>query len=213
MSPARATARFLSFRRQCPRLICRGIRVLFMLMKHRVVIYGEPVLREKAQRVDAVTEEIRKLAADMIETMRSESGVGLAAEQIGRREAVCVVEVPADYDKDEKGNRLNPNIAMPWVLINPEIAAASKEKETAEEGCLSFPGIFAPVTRPIEVTVRFMDLKGNVREERVRKFVARAVQHEIDHLNGVLLVDRMSPVKRIAVRGKLRTLREQNHAI
>lgn len=178
-------------------------------MKQRIVVYGEPVLREKAQRVDAVTDEIRRLVTDMIETMRAENGVGLAAEQIGRKEAVCVVEVPPDYDKDEQGKRWNPDIAMPWVLINPEIVAASKDKETGEEGCLSFPGIFAPITRPVEVTVRYTDMNGRAREDRVRKFVARAVQHEIDHLNGVLLVDRMSPVKRIALRGKLRDLREK----
>ncbi len=178
-------------------------------MKRRITIYGEDVLREKARPVQAVTDEIRALAADMIETMRAENGVGLAAEQIGRTEAICVVEVPPDYDKDEHGNRLNPGIPMPWVLINPEIIDASKERETAEEGCLSFPGIYAPVTRPVEVTVRYVDLGGKPREQRVRKFVARAVQHEMDHLNGVLLVDRMSPVKRIALRGQLRRLRDK----
>ena len=176
-------------------------------MKRRIVIYGEDILREKAQPIERVTEDVRALVADMIETMRAENGVGLAAEQVGRREAVCVVEIPPEYDKDEKGKRIHPGVKMPWVLLNPEIVEASKEKETAEEGCLSFPGIYAPVTRAVEVTVRYMDLDGAQREQRVKKFLARAVQHEIDHLNGVLLVDRMSAVKRIALRGQLRKLR------
>lgn len=179
-------------------------------MKRPVVTYGAEVLREKAEPVAAITPEIRALVADMIETMRAENGVGLAAEQIGRREAICVVEVPADYDKDADGIRLHPDVPMPWVLINPVIVAASKEKESAEEGCLSFPGIFVPVTRPVEVTVRWMDLNGATREKRIRKFLARAVQHEIDHLNGILLVDRMSAAKRIALRGALRKLRSQH---
>lgn len=179
-------------------------------MKRRITIYGDEILREKAEPIERVTSEIRALVADMIETMRAESGVGLAAEQIGRREAICVVEVPPDYDKDEHGKRINPDLKMPWVLLNPQIVDASKEKDTAEEGCLSFPGIYVPVTRPVEVTVRYMDLEGAWHEQQVRKFVARAVQHEIDHLNGVLLVDRMSPVKRIALRGQLRKLREKS---
>ncbi len=172
-------------------------------------IYGDDVLREPATPVAEVNADIRALVKSMIETMRAENGVGLAAEQVGRTEAVCVVEVPAEYDTDEQGNRLNPDVKMPLVLINPEILESSDEKDVMEEGCLSFPGIYAPVKRPVEVTVRYLDTDGVSRELRLRRFVARAAQHEMDHLNGVLLVDRMSSVKRIALRGQLKRMKNE----
>jgi peptide deformylase len=178
-------------------------------MKMEIHTYGDDVLREKAEPVGEVNEAIRALAKSMIETMHAENGVGLAAQQVGRTEAVCVVEVPPEYDADEQGSRFNPDVQMPLVLVNPEIVEASKEQETAEEGCLSFPGIYAPVKRPVEVLVRFLDLGGKSCELRLKKFVARAVQHEMDHLNGVLLVDRMSSVKRIALRGQLKRMKNE----
>ncbi len=176
-------------------------------MKYSVHTFGDPVLREKAERVERVDDEIRRLANDMLETMREERGVGLAAQQVGRKVAMCVVEAPPEYDQDEDGRRINPDVEMPLVLVNPEITDSSRETDVREEGCLSFPDISAPVTRPIEVTVRFLDLKGKPRELRLKQFIARVAQHEIDHLNGVLLVDRMSPLKKIALSGQLKRLK------
>jgi len=178
-------------------------------MKLDIRTYGDPILREKALPVARVTDDIRALAKDMIAAMRSESGVGLAAEQVGRREAVIVVEMPPDYDvEQEGGSRLHPDIEMPWVLINPEIIRRSEEVESLSEGCLSFPEINTPVARAIEITVRHLDLNGQPHERVLRKFLARIVQHECDHLNGVLLVDHMSSIKKISLRGQLKRLKQ-----
>jgi peptide deformylase len=178
-------------------------------MKLAIRTYGDPILREQALPVARVTDELRALAKDMIAAMRTESGVGLAAEQIGRREAVIVVELPPDYDTEtEGGPRLHPDIEMPWVVFNPEIIRRSEETESAPEGCLSFPEITTPVTRAIEITLRYLDVNGQPHERVLRKFLARVVQHECDHLRGVLLVDHMSSIKKISLRGQLKRLKQ-----
>jgi peptide deformylase len=178
-------------------------------VKRRIHIYGDEVLRAKAQPVAEVNRRIRALAADMIEVMRAEKGVGLAAEQVGETLALCVLGVPPEYDRDETGARINPGVDMPAVLINPEILERSKEAEVADEGCLSFPGIYVPVARSVEIRLRYTDLDGRSQTRTFRKFVARVAQHEIDHLNGVLLVDRMSPLKRIALSGQLKRMKQE----
>lgn len=177
-------------------------------MPRSVRIYGDPVLREKAQPVTQFDEDLRRLAAEMIETMRAEEGVGLAAQQIGETRAVFVLGVPEMSDLDADGHRLNPEVAMPLAAVNPHIVSALRRKEAREEGCLSFPEIVASIERPAEITLRWQDLSGATIEMRLRGLVARAAQHELDHLHGVLLTDRMSPVKRIALRGRLQRLRE-----
>ena len=175
--------------------------------------YGAPVLSEKAREVDSVTPELRKLAKDMVFTMHRANGVGLAAQQVGRTEAVCVIDVPAEYDVEERGKggaRLNPDVEMPLVLFNPRIVAASEDEVRSEdEGCLSFPGINGSVERPWRVKVAYLDVEGKEREVALQGYVARAAQHEIDHLNGTLFVDRFNYVKRLAVRGKLKKLKEE----
>jgi peptide deformylase len=178
-------------------------------LRQTIHTYGNSVLREKAQPVDHVNDETRQLAKDMIETMHAERGVGLAAQQINRAEAVCVVDVPYDLDKDSHDARQNPDVPMPLVLVNPEIIEFSHETEVGEEGCLSFPGISAPIRRSVEIAVRFMDLRGRPQNLRLKRFVARVVQHEIDHLNGILLVDRMSHIKKIALAGQLKRLKRE----
>lgn len=179
-------------------------------MSLRVTIYGEPVLREKARPVDRFDDDLRRLASAMIETMHAEEGIGLAAQQVGETRSVFVLDVPAASDTDDAGARENPDVAMPLVVVNPEIAEPSRRRETCEEGCLSFPDIRAAIERPAEIVLRWQDLDGARHERRLKGLVARAAQHEFDHLNGVLLVDRMSPVKRIALRGALRRLREEH---
>lgn len=181
-------------------------------MKRTVRLYGDPALRQKAQPVAEVDDRIRRLAREMIEVMRAAKGVGLAAEQVGENVAMFVLEVPLEYDRDPAGQFYNPGVTMPMVFINPQIVKTSAETEVAEEGCLSFPGIYVPIARPVEVTVNFMDLRGESRVQTFRKFIARAIQHEMDHLNGVLLVDRMTPVKKLALAGALRRIKRQGRA-
>jgi peptide deformylase len=172
--------------------------------------YGDPVLREKAAPFDVVTEEVRKLAADMLETMRAERGVGLAAQQIGLSQSICVIDVPPDFDLDEAGVRQHPDQPMPLVLINPEIVSSSEEVWSAEEGCLSFPDINGQIKRPFTITLRYTSLDGETIENFFQGFLARVIQHEVDHLNGVLFIDRMSPVKRAALSGRLKRMRKEN---
>ena len=174
--------------------------------------YGDPVLRENGAPIEAVTDEIRALADDMIQTMRAEQGVGLAAQQIGRTGRICVVEVPPEYDVDEEGHRLHPDLAMPLVLVNPRITNRSEDRDTAEEGCLSFPKIVAPITRSCSIELGYVDREGAAREVQLAGFVARVVQHEVDHLNGVLFVDHMTPVKRVALAGRLKRMRKETLA-
>ena len=167
-------------------------------MASPVCIYGNPVLRTKSERVETVTDQIRALADRMLGIMYTAEGIGLAAEQIGCTEAVFVLDIPPHADQDEQGLPNNPVAKMPLVLINPEIIGSSEETVVADEGCLSFPGLYVPVTRPAEVVVRFLDRNGSEQVLNAKGLLARAIQHELDHLNGVLLVDHMSAV------GKLR---------
>ena len=171
--------------------------------------YGMDVLRMTAELVKSVTDELRKLADDMVLTMHRANGVGLAAQQVGHTEAVCVIDVPAEYDVEKKGGpRLNPGVKMPMVMFNPVITEASEDDtRSQEEGCLSFPGINGNVERPWRVKVRYLDRSGKEREQELAGYFARAAQHEIDHLNGRLFIDHFTYVKRLAVRGKLNRLK------
>ena len=177
-------------------------------MRYEVLTYGRPELRCKTHAVEKITDEIRRMVKDMLITMHSHEGVGLAATQIGRTESLCVIEVPPA--KDEQGRIVdeNPGIAMPLVMLNPEITMMRGE-ETCKEGCLSLPEISVNITRAAEVTVSYMDVHEKAHSIQTRGLLARAVQHEVDHLNGVLLVDRMSAVQRVAVAGKLKKLKKE----
>ncbi len=178
-------------------------------MVYKITKYGNPVLRKKAETIAEVNDEIRQLADDMLETMYAEKGLGLAAEQIGSSKAICVIDVPADADIDENEERENPDVVMPLVLINPKITEKSDYLITAQEGCLSFPGIYANVDRFDAVTVEFLDRNGVAQKLRVKGLLARAVQHELDHLDAVLFSDRMSAVKKVALGGKLKKLAKE----
>ena len=145
-----------------------------------------------------------------MEAMYAHNGVGLAAQQVGEKLAMCVIDIPPDCDVEgEGGPRLNPEVPMPLVLFNPRIVRRSAPEEKHDEGCLSFPGIHTGVQRSAELDVAFTDLKGNPQTLLCRGLLARAVQHEIDHLNGVLLVDRMSAVRKISLAGQLKRLRRE----
>lgn len=156
-------------------------------MSVRPIIFSDnPLLREKSRHVPRVSPEIEALVQDMFESMRAARGVGLAAVQVGVPLRVVVIEVPPDLDDPDAGTSL--------VLINPELARASDEKEDGVEGCLSVPGWVGYVPRHVAVTVKGLDRQGRKVRVRARGYLARILQHEIDHTDGVLFIDRASEV-------------------
>jgi peptide deformylase len=175
-----------------------------------VVTFGHEILRQKAVPVAEINDEVRQLVQDMLESMYAAKGVGLAAEQVGRTESVCVIDVPRDAEKEACRDE-NAAIPMPLVLINPEIIAA-EGKQRNEEGCLSFPEIGAPITRADKVTVTYTDRSGASQTVTARGLLSRAIQHEVDHLSGILLVDKMSPMQKMSVSGQLRRLQKNAQA-
>jgi len=174
-----------------------------------ICTYGNPILRRKAVEVMVVNDETKALAKEMLETMYAERGVGLAAEQVGRTERMFVVDIPAEGDVDDDGQRENPGVQMPLVFINPKITGHTEDVQVGPEGCLSFPEIFANVERWYEVDATYTDLNGIPQTIHAKGLLARAIQHELDHLDGILLVDRMSHVKKVALGGKLKRLVKQ----
>src|SRR4029077_128481 len=146
-------------------------------------LLGSPVLRQRAAPVASVDAAVRELVDDLLDTMRAAKGVGLAANQVGIARRVAVVDVGEDDPP-------------PLVLVNPRIVTASDEHETAEEGCLSIPEIYGDVERALRVTLEALDKDGHPYRTELSGFKARAVQHEIDHLDGVLFLDHLSAVKR-----------------
>jgi peptide deformylase len=179
----------------------------------RVTQYGEPVLRQTGKLVETFDEELSALAADMVETMYAEEGVGLAAQQIDRAILLCVIDVShlpeeeLDYQLD--GLRQPIDLIMPLVLVNPEIEALPGKTLVGEEGCLSFPGIRGDVPRDESIEVRYQDLKGASHVLVCSGWFARVVQHEIDHLNGRLFIDRMEKRARRMIEARLRRLKQQ----
>jgi len=174
----------------------------------RVCEYGEKVLREKAQPVSVVTPELVELVQNMLETMHAARGVGLAAEQVGRLEKVCVIDIPEGCENDEDAV-FNAPVPMPLVMFNSEIVAC-EGTDYDKEGCLSFPGVGGAVSRAAQVTVQYHDLQGRPQMLTARGFLARAIQHETDHLNGVLYIDHMSAVERLKCAAKLKKLAKEN---
>ncbi len=150
-----------------------------------------PVLKTKAKPVARVDDALRRLAADMFETMYKAPGIGLAAPQVGVSERLIVLDVA---DGDER---------RPMTLVNPEIVWRSSDRATAEEGCLSLPGHFADVTRPQQVKVSYLTEQGLERQLEAEGLLARCVQHEIDHLDGILFVDHLTALKRNMILRKL----------
>jgi len=149
-----------------------------------VRIYGDPVLRRRAVEVKGVDEPLRAFIADLFETMEAYHGVGLAATQVGDLRRVCVVNVPLDEGGEAR-----------HALVNPVIRSRSGS-ETGEEGCLSIPGVYEDVARSLEIEVEALDENGRPVVLQAEGYVARAIQHEVDHLDGVLFTDRLSPLKR-----------------
>jgi peptide deformylase len=171
-----------------------------------IVKYGSPVLRKKGERIETITPEIKQLITDMFETMEASHGVGLAAQQVGHALQLTVIDVREVKDRPStlelKGKPADVADFMPLVLINPEITPVG-EPATGGEGCLSFPEIFAEISRPESVDVKALNEKGKVIEFRCGGLLARAVQHETDHLNGILFIDRMERKVKDEIRDEL----------
>ena len=159
-----------------------------------IVKYGSPVLRQKGARIETITPEIKQLIADMFDTMVENHGVGLAAQQVGVAKQLTVIDVRGVKDRPSTleldGQPADVASIMPLVLINPEVTPVN-EPVAGPEGCLSFPEIFADIARPETVDVRALDATGKPISFRCGGLLARAVQHETDHLNGLLFIDRM----------------------
>jgi peptide deformylase len=160
-----------------------------------VVKYGHPVLRQKGARIESVNASIKKLIADMFETMYAAKGVGLAAQQVGQALQLTVIDVRAVTDRpstlERDGKPAAVHDFMPLILINPEVKPVG-EMVAAGEGCLSFPEIFGEIARPEFADVKAVNQKGQRIEFRGGGLLARVVQHETDHLNGILFIDRMA---------------------
>jgi peptide deformylase len=180
-----------------------------------VVKYGHPVLRQRGARIEKITPEIKKLIEDMLETMHASKGVGLAAQQIGQALLLTVIDVrdvkdrPSSLELD--GKPADVNGFMPLVLINPEIRPFG-EFVTGGEGCLSFPEIFGEIARPESVEVKALDEKLKPVEFRCGGLLSRAVQHEMDHLNGILFIDRMDKATKEELRPQLDALQAATKA-
>jgi len=179
-----------------------------------VVKYGHPALRQKGSRMEKMTPEIEKLIADMFETMYAAKGVGLAAQQVGRVLQLTVLDVrgaerPSTLELN--GNEADVLAFMPLVLINPEVKGVG-DPVAASEGCLSFPEIYAEIMRPGLADVRATNEKGKQVEFRCGGLLGRAIQHEMDHLNGILFIDRMTRADKDELRPQLDELQEATKA-
>jgi peptide deformylase len=174
-----------------------------------IVQYGHPVLRERCKPVETVDDDLRKLAADMLETMYDANGVGLAAPQIGVAIRLAVVDVAHDPEcitfLKVAGEDAPLSSIMPLIFINPELEfTGPKEKDT--EGCLSIHDVRADVSRPGSLKAKLPQLDGTVLEIETDGLLARALQHETDHLNGILFIDRVAHATKIILRRKLKRL-------
>jgi peptide deformylase len=183
-----------------------------------VVKYGTPVLRQRGARIEAFTPQVRQLTQDMLQTMYAYKGIGLAAQQVGLALQLTVLDVRGVTDRpsslEVNGEAVDVGSLMPLVLINPEIKPVRGTSEaTGPEGCLSFPEIFADITRPDVVDVKAFNEQGQPLEFRCGGLLSRAVQHENDHLQGILFIDRMDRVTKDQLRSELELLQAETKAL
>ena len=161
-------------------------------MLRNIIIEPDPILRKKCEPLEKVDTDTRKLMDDMLETMYAAPGIGLSAVQIGILKRLVVIDISRD---EEKKN--------PIFLINPEIINQSKQISVYEEGCLSIPGQFAEIERPAECTLKYIDYNGKEKELKADGLLATCIQHEVDHLNGILFIDYLSKLKKDMIIKKL----------
>src|SRR2546423_2902652 len=177
-----------------------------------ILQYGDPILRAKGERIEKIAGRMRELAAKLIQTMRAAHGVGLAAQQIGEALQLTVLDISAVEDRPSTlklgGKDADPTSAMPLVLINPEIELRG-ESEVGVEGCLSFPEITGDIERAQSVIVRAQTLEGEMFQIEASGLLARAIQHEPDHLHGILFIDRMTSAAKAALSSRLKRLQKE----
>jgi len=179
-----------------------------------IVLIGDPVLRTKCKPVTAITDDIRTLAANMLETMHDAHGVGLAAPQVARSLQMAVIEVPHDPEKPTTtmvkldGREVSVPELGPVVFLNPKIEL-HKEKVSGEEGCLSIPGYRDDVRRSATIKVSYLGLDGGTHTIECDGLLARAFQHEIDHLQGILFIDRLSAAAKLGAGRKIKRMQQE----
>lgn len=177
-----------------------------------ILQYGDPILRAKGKPIEKIDDHIHALAANMIETMHAANGIGLAAQQVGEALQLTVLDVSQIEDRPStlklNGEDVDPTASMPLVLINPEIELGG-ETEIGTEGCLSFPEINGQIERAESTTARAQNLEGDKIEILATGLLARAIQHEVDHLNGILFIDRMNSAAKAALSSRLKRLQKQ----
>lgn len=180
-----------------------------------VVKFGTPVLRQKGKKVESITPTIKKLVADMFETMYAYKGIGLAAQQVGMPIQLTVIDVRGVTDRPSSlelgGKPADVHAFMPLVLMNPEITPIGPNV-SGPEGCLSFPEIYADISRPDIVDVKALNEEGQALEFRCGGLLSRAVQHETDHLHGILFIDRMDKKTKGELRDELDLLQAETKA-
>ena len=162
------------------------------MSKKEIVIEPDPILRKKSVNLEKVDDELRGLLDDMLETMYSVPGIGLAAVQVGVLKRLIVIDISKEKDKKN-----------PLFLINPEIISRSNKTSIYEEGCLSLPGHFAEIERPAECHVKYIDYSGKEKEIKANGLLSTCIQHEVDHLNGILFIDYLSKLKKDMILKKL----------
>lgn len=176
--------------------------------------YGDPILHQKGKKVETFGPELEDLVSQMIKIMRDHDGIGLAAQQAGLTQMICVLEIPTSPDRPTSEYKLDGKtppleLWMPCAMINPEIVSFSREKTSYEEGCLSFPDIRGSIVRPESLTVHYQDISGQPHVLECNGLLARAVQHEVDHLNGILFIDRMEKRFVIEKASKIKQLKRR----
>lgn len=178
-----------------------------------IVRYNDSILRKKGTRIATFDPTLAQLAAEMVATMHEAHGIGLAAQQIGRALQLCVVdlrEVEAKFTWELDGARPPLELFMPLALANPEVVVTrDAEKQIYEEGCLSFPNIRGDVERPDTITVKFQDERGVPHTLTCDGLLARCIQHEVDHLNGILFIERMAKKVRATIDEAVKTLAKE----
>jgi len=161
-------------------------------MKRKILIEPDPILRKKCESLEQVDDDVRKLMKEMLETMYEAPGIGLAAVQVGILKRLIVIDISKDKEKRD-----------PLFLVNPKIVHQSKETSIYEEGCLSLPGQFAEIERPAKCVLKYINYNGNEEELKAEGLLATCIQHEVDHLNGILFIDYLSKLKKDMIIKKL----------
>jgi peptide deformylase len=175
-----------------------------------IYVAPHPVLKKIAEPVAEVTDELRKLMDDMLDTMYAAPGIGLAAPQVGVSSRILVLDIDQPKDDDETAEPFQPRRGKPQYFVNPEIVWTSDDKNIYDEGCLSLPGQYAEVERPKRIRVKFLGYDGKPQEIEADGLLATCLQHEMDHLNGILFVDHLSTLKRDIVMRKLKKWTKEN---